>query len=150
MNPGSPTSQNSPDRQRSLKIEDYEAFLELLPHAAFLLESQENRILLANSKVAELTLYTRAELDGLEPGVLFPNWDINEVLNSLNNSGDLGASGAFENKNNRTLIRRNQTRTSVQLFPVVISFLLLFFKQLVNPSLKLTYCLIRVCHNFFC
>jgi PAS domain S-box-containing protein len=52
-----------------------QSFLELVPHAAFIVDTELQVILFANSKTAVLSAYTRAELSGLALGSLFENWD---------------------------------------------------------------------------
>lgn len=45
---------------------DFESLLDLLPHAAFIIDTRSKRILYANSMAIELTTYTRSELSGME------------------------------------------------------------------------------------
>ncbi len=65
-------------RTRALRLEEIETFLELMPHAALLVEAlaeaPEARILVGNSRLAELSAYTRAELTGLDVCALIPEW----------------------------------------------------------------------------
>lgn len=66
------------NRTRALRLEEIETFLELMPHAALLVEAlvetPEARILAANTRLAELSAYTRAELIGLDVHALLPEW----------------------------------------------------------------------------
>ncbi len=61
-------------RSRPLWLEEMETVLELMPHAALLVEQPEGRVVLANQRLAELSSYTRAELTGLNAATLFPDW----------------------------------------------------------------------------
>ena len=63
------------DPLRAQKYNDLETILELIPHAAVLLDLKSKNILLANAKTSELTLYTRSELAGLSIINLLSNWD---------------------------------------------------------------------------
>jgi two-component system, NtrC family, sensor histidine kinase AtoS len=55
-----------PTIRRAPNPADFEALLDLLPHAALILDVKSKRLLLANAKATELTAYTRAELAGMD------------------------------------------------------------------------------------
>lgn len=62
-----------PTIRRAPSPADFEALLDLLPHAAVILDAKSKRLLLANAKATELTAYTRAELAGMDFERLFSN-----------------------------------------------------------------------------
>jgi len=55
--------------------DDYEALLELIPHAVLLVDPKSEQILLANSLASDLSAYTRSELTGLGINTLIPDWE---------------------------------------------------------------------------
>lgn len=59
--------------RRSLpSTDEFEALLDYFPQAALLLDMQKERVLLANARAAELTLFTREELSQIQLPKLFP------------------------------------------------------------------------------
>jgi len=60
-------------KQSSPGLAEIQPLLDLLPWGVLLVATQDNRILLANSKATELTAYTRAELIDLNLKHLFPS-----------------------------------------------------------------------------
>ena len=52
----------------------FSAFIELLPFPAFFVDSNLEKIFLANSKFSELVLFTRAELKGLPACLFITDW----------------------------------------------------------------------------
>ncbi len=94
---------------------DIEALLEVLPHATFAIEWQSQRIEFGNPRMAELSNYTRGELNGVHISALFSNWD-KDILPRL-------ASAALQKEASITpyhpiavdLIRRDQTKIPVHL-----------------------------------
>ncbi len=59
--------------RRSLpSTDEFEALLDYFPQAALLLDMQKEKVLLANARAAELTLFTREELSQLRLPKLFP------------------------------------------------------------------------------
>jgi hypothetical protein len=101
----------SPSRKSiSLNIPEVQALLDLCPEAVVLVDTRENRILLANSRTTELTAFTRSELTGLDLATLLPTLE-KEILwkgVGLNQSWDL------------PLVRHGGTKTDVQLSPTFL------------------------------
>src|SRR5512136_2567697 len=62
----------------NVSVPELQALLDLCPEAVVLIDTRENRVLLANSRTTELTAYTRVELNGLDLAVLIPSI-INEM-----------------------------------------------------------------------
>lgn len=60
-------------RQASLPPE-VQVMIDIMPHAALLVDAQTRQVLLANLTAAELTQYTRAELANQPLSALFPDW----------------------------------------------------------------------------
>jgi PAS domain S-box-containing protein len=91
----------------SLHLPEIQAFLEINTEAVVLVDTHENRILLANSRTTELTAYTRAELTGLDLSTVFPTLD-----------KDIPWKGAGIGQSwDITLIRHGGTKTDVQFTP---------------------------------
>ena len=109
-------------RLRNLKASELEAFLELLPHAAALVDSKSWIILLANPKAAELTFYTRNELTGMSMATLIAGWDEKLHLNLDRDSASSEKGSALNNRFSKELILGNHTHLPVQLFFYSISF----------------------------
>lgn len=59
-------------RRNLPSIEEFEALLDYFPQAALLLDLQKDKVLLANARAAELTLFTRDELSQIELPTLLP------------------------------------------------------------------------------
>lgn len=59
----------------NLGLFETQALLDLCPEAVVLVDTRENRIILANSHATELTAYTRVELTGLDLATLIPTVD---------------------------------------------------------------------------
>lgn len=53
---------------------EVQAVLEVVPHAALLVNAQTRQVVQANAHATELTHYTRAELAGQPLALLFPGW----------------------------------------------------------------------------
>jgi PAS domain S-box-containing protein len=83
--------------------EGYEAFIEMLPHAALLVDTRSQRIAFANPRFSELTAYSRLELSGMAMQSVLPEWN-----------GESGQPGTEQ-----TVLRRNQTsfRANLVLLP---------------------------------
>jgi PAS domain S-box-containing protein len=64
-------------RKTSLPFE-LQAMLEVMPHAALLVDAQTRQVLQANSHATELTHYTRAELASQPLTLLFPGWPFDQ------------------------------------------------------------------------
>ena len=102
--------------QQSLKLKDLESLLELVPHATVLVDHTTQHILLANSKISQLSLYTRSELIDLDIKRLLLDWS--EEPASIPDDRIVGLDefaptdpGSFN-----TMARRNRTQISVQVF----------------------------------
>lgn len=121
MSHGSHYQPNLQLRQPPPKIEAFEFFLELIPYPTILLDANKGCILLANSRVAELTYYTRAELTGLDPKSLFSDWQESVEKNHDANRTQKEAPGTLRRLSAKTLMRRNQTSISVQLTCMPVS-----------------------------
>ena len=64
----------SPSRKIvNLSIPEVQVLLDLSSEAVVLVDTRDNRILLANSRTTELTAFTRAELTGLDLATLLPS-----------------------------------------------------------------------------
>lgn len=83
-------------------IDGYEAFVEMLPHAALLVDTRSQRIASANTRFSELTAYSRPELNGMAVQHLLPEWN-----------GETDQPGAEQ-----TILRRNQTAIRANLVPL--------------------------------
>ncbi len=64
---------------RNFETAEFESLLDLLPNAYFVIR-RNGRILFSNSKLVELSAYTRKELSELELSTLFPNLTITDLL----------------------------------------------------------------------
>jgi two-component system sensor histidine kinase AtoS len=101
----------SPSRKIvNLSIPEVQVLLDLSSEAAVLVDTRDNRILLANSRTTELTAFTRAELTGLDLATLLPNLDkdIPWKGSVLGQSWDL------------PLVRHGGTKTDVQFSPTFL------------------------------
>ena len=56
-------------------LEEIEALLDMLPHAALLLDTKAYEVLLANARAAQLTAFTRQEMHGERIDTLLPGLD---------------------------------------------------------------------------
>jgi two-component system sensor histidine kinase AtoS len=65
-------------RRQTLPPLEVQAMLEVMPHAALLVNAQTLQVVQANAHAAELTLYTRAELAGHPLALLFPSWSFDQ------------------------------------------------------------------------
>ena len=99
---------------RPLRNDEFEAFLEQLPHAAFLLDAQSWRVLAANARFGELTAYTRSELSGMEIRSLLPEWPSTLPLSAASDDRQVAAFQPVV----QALLRRNRTQLKVQLMVV--------------------------------
>lgn len=88
----------------NINISEVQALLDLYSEAAVLLDTRDNKILLANSRTTELTAFTRAELTGLDLVILLPSLDKDVIWKppGVNQSWDL------------PLMRHGGTKTDVQ------------------------------------
>jgi two-component system sensor histidine kinase AtoS len=101
----------SPSRKIvNLSIPEVQVLLDLSFEAVVLVDTRDNRILLANSRTTELTAFTRAELTGLDLATLLPNLDqeIPWKGSVLGQSWDL------------PLVRHGGTKTDVQFSPTFL------------------------------
>jgi two-component system sensor histidine kinase AtoS len=57
---------------------EVQAMLEVMPHAALLVDAQSRHLLQANTHATELTHYTRAELANQPLSLLFPGWSFDQ------------------------------------------------------------------------
>lgn len=83
-------------------LDGYEAFIEMLPHAAMLVDMRSRRIAFANLRFSELTAYSRPELSGMAVQIVMPEW-----------GGETDQPGSEQ-----TILRRNQTAVRVNLIPM--------------------------------
>jgi PAS domain S-box-containing protein len=95
-----------PRLRRSPGLTEFEAVLDFLPNATFLVDGKNKRILLANFKATELTAYTRSELGGMDFTQLFSGLE-REALWDKENDG-----APFQ----LTLTQRNKSRVDVHVF----------------------------------
>jgi len=102
--------------QQNLKLKDLEGLLELVPHAAILLDHSSQRILLANSRIAQLSLYTRSELIDQDIKRVLLDWKEETDENSDEFHVERGESAPTELHTFNTMARRNRTQISVQVF----------------------------------
>lgn len=118
---------------RPLRSEEFESFIEQLPHAAILVDGQNGRVLAANARFGKLTSHTRSELNGMEISQLLPNWQ----------AAAISPIAAAERANiafqpiTQPLMRRNRTQLEVQLMAVPTSSKLrqfLVIAEAVDPS----------------
>jgi PAS domain S-box-containing protein len=58
---------------------EVQAILEVMPHAALVVDAQTRQVLQANSHATELTHYTRAELASQPLALLFPGWPFDQT-----------------------------------------------------------------------
>jgi len=116
MNEGSQFPFTNLGLQRNPKIFEFEALLEFLPHAAILIDPQTRRILVANSRAAELSLFTRTELTCLDIKSLIPDFESYEIKET--NELDDGPAQPSEVQSLilTTIIRRNKTQSVVQIY----------------------------------
>jgi two-component system sensor histidine kinase AtoS len=119
--------------QQSLKLKDLESLLEFVPHATILVEQTTQHIVLANSKISQLSLYTRSELIDLDIKRLLLDW--NEEPAELPEERIVGLDeleptdpGIFN-----TMARRNRTQTSVQVFRTSLPFDSQHFLLIIEP-----------------
>jgi two-component system sensor histidine kinase AtoS len=102
--------------QQSIKLKDLEVLLELVPHATILLDHSSQRILLANSKIAQLSLYTRSELIDLDIKHLLLDWTEDSDTYPDESNIALDNLTLADPRSFNTLARRNRTQISVQVF----------------------------------
>jgi two-component system sensor histidine kinase AtoS len=101
----------SPSRKIiNLNIPEVQILLDLYSEAVVLVDTRENRILLANSKTTELTAFTRAELTGLDIATFLPTLEkeIPWKTASLGQSWDI------------PIIRHGGTKIDVQFTPTFL------------------------------
>jgi two-component system sensor histidine kinase AtoS len=63
-------------RRQNTPPPEVQAMLEVMPHAALLVDVLTRQVIQANSHATEVTLYTRAELAAQPLSLLFPSWPI--------------------------------------------------------------------------
>jgi len=90
-----------------------EYFLDSLPQAALLIDSNTWIIVHANPGALRYTLYTRSELEGMDSRKLFADWGKNEAITVANHD-------SLEQALIRRLIRRDQTQTTLRVLPAPI------------------------------
>lgn len=101
--------------QRLFEMEAFEVFLDLMPNASILVDSQTRRLLSANSKAAELTLYTQAELSELDMLALLPDWELDSAEDFEALPPDVESATYPEWQRTKTLVKQDQSLTSVQV-----------------------------------
>jgi PAS domain S-box-containing protein len=94
----------------SLNIAEVQALLDLCSEAVILVDTRENRILLANSRSTELTAFTRTELNGLDLATLLPTLDKDTSWKGVG----LGQSWDLP------LVRHGGTKADVQFSPTFL------------------------------
>ncbi len=94
----------------NVSIPELQALLDICPDAVILVDTRENRVLLANTRTTELTAYTRVELNGLDLAVLIPTI-INEIPWKEISSGQ---------HRDLPLIRHSGMKTDVQVTPTFL------------------------------
>ncbi len=90
--------------KRSLNPEDINSLLDLVPTAALLVDSQQQRIFMANTRASELSAYTRSELSNLPLKELFA--DLLPPVGWQDNHPDT---------QQLTLVKRNKSNLDVQV-----------------------------------
>jgi len=101
----------SPSRKIvNLNISEAQVLLDLSPDAVILVDTRDNRILLANSRTTELTAFTRAELTGLDVATLLPNLE-----------REISWKGSVPGQSwDIPLVRHGGTKTDVQFTPTFL------------------------------
>jgi PAS domain S-box-containing protein len=94
----------------NVSINEMQALLDLCPDAVVLIDTRENRILLANSRTTELTAYTRAELTGLDLAILLP-----AIVNDIPWKGVTPVQSR-----DMALVRHGGTKVDVQVSPTFL------------------------------
>ncbi len=96
--------------RRAPGLNEAEGLLELLPHAALLIETNQERIMGANFRAVELTAYTRQELTQLKLNELLP--ELEEKVN--------GAPRKLEGRQRTRIIQRSgsQLHATTTLHPL--------------------------------
>jgi len=73
-------------KRRESGSEELEALVDLLPQATLIVDANNSRVLIANSKASQLSAYTRNEFSELELGTLIPalsGKNLSELLSSI-------------------------------------------------------------------
>jgi len=110
---------SSPSNHTSHPIESEkpsEQFLDLLPLATILLDPKGKRILYANSKASEISLYTRSELTSLDPGLLIPDMDWKPEHGRDQPLSKIESTTPHSAKKTKKLVRRNSAPIEVNIF----------------------------------
>jgi PAS domain S-box-containing protein len=102
---------------RPLRNEEFETFLEQLPHAVILADAQTWRVLAANTRFAVLTTYTRSELNGMEIRALLPELQMGTFHQIVTEERQTIAIQPVT----QPLVRRNRTQLKVQLIVIPVS-----------------------------
>ncbi|OGO38992.1 MAG: hypothetical protein A2W35_02860 [Chloroflexi bacterium RBG_16_57_11] len=102
---------------RPPRNDEFDTFLEQLPHAVILVDAQTERVLAANTRFGILTAYTRSELSGMEVRSLLPEWQAGIIHSTATEERQMVPLQPVT----QPLIRRNRTQIKVQLLAVLIS-----------------------------
>jgi nitrogen-specific signal transduction histidine kinase len=101
-------------RRQTLPPLEVQAMLEVMPHAALLVNAQTLQVVQANAHATELTLYTRAELAGQPLAILFPSW-------SFDQNSEIAQAGAGEPA--QYTLKLNQHNSNLQDVHCTLQFL---------------------------
>jgi two-component system sensor histidine kinase AtoS len=93
-------------RRHNPGLAEIEVLLDRFTEAMLVVNSQNMRIVMANTRATELTAYTRAELAGMNFRNLFTRWDESAFWQE-----EAGSSPSWQ----LTLVRRNKSRQDVQI-----------------------------------
>jgi two-component system sensor histidine kinase AtoS len=124
--------------QQNLRLKNFESLLELVPHAALLLDSLSQRILIVNSKIAQLSLYTRSELTGLDIGQLILDWNEEPIEYPDECHTELADLPPTDPSKFKTMTRRNRSQIDVQVYrasPSIDGQHTLLVVEPINPAL---------------
>lgn len=102
-------------RRHPLMEDGIHAFFELLPHAAFLVDAQTQQIILANTRLVEITAYTRTELSNLNIRSLIADWQADLLHAPKSRLPRVEAAPTISGMIDKDLILRNQTSLAVEL-----------------------------------
>lgn len=98
-------------RRHGIGLAEVEALLDSLPLAVLLVNTNNYQIVVANGKAAELTAFTRSELNDADLTVLFPNLGEKEFFRKL-----IGRVRYWDLE----MIKRNGLKTEVQVTPSLL------------------------------
>ena len=80
MNTSTVLSKLIPSRRSSLRLSEVEGILDLIPQAALLVDMEQQKLVLVNSRALELTCYSRNEACGMGLPIWFPAVEGHEDL----------------------------------------------------------------------